>query len=204
MRLRSASLQPAFSAARTLRSMTMHFKIRPSGTRGRLLRLVVLGGLLSALAVPGLPAPVRADEPVRSGTIVSGTGSSPANFWVRGMEGCVGAPACSAWLQSGCEPALAGADPALHASIVDVADLAGTEREFDVRGGVGINWGRVVLQFWTDGSENPMAALWCEELFATASRWECAYGCTLPLPAGAKFMTISSGPDNTNIHWTLT
>ena len=178
---------------------------RSESRRGRALRHLLAAGALAMLAVPmASPGPARAAEPVRSGTILSGTGSSPANFWVRGMDGCVGAPACAAWLQTGCEPALAGSDPALHASIVDVAELAGSERRFGIRGGVGINWGRVIVQFWTDGSENPMAALYCEELFATPSRWSCGYGCIVTIPAGAKFMTVSSGPDNTDIRWTLT
>lgn len=186
--------------------MTTHSEGSPSVSRRvRVLRLALLSGLLAALASPvAVPSPVRAEEPVRSGTIVSGTGATPVNFWVRGMEGCVGAPTCSAWLQSGCEPALAGADPALHASIVDVAELAGTERDLDIRGRVGINWGYVIVQFWTDGSENPMAALFCQEVFAKPLRWGCDYGCTVRIPADAKFMTVTSSPDNTNIYWTLT
>ena len=195
-----------FSAAsRTLRHMNQpQISPRSASRQRRSVQVFLVAAVLAALATPvWSPGAVRAEEPVRSGMIVSGTGSSPANFWVRGMEGCVGAPTCSAWLQSGCEPALAGPDPALHASIVDVAELAGTERDFDVRGGLGINWGQVIVQFWTDGSENPMAALYCEELFAAESRWDCAHGCMVRIPAGAKFMTVSSGPDNTNIHWTL-
>ena len=173
--------------------------------RARLGRLASVAGVIAALTAPlAMPGSARAAEPIREGTILSGTGQSPANFWVRGMEGCVGAPTCSVWLQSGCEAALAGADPALHASIVDVAELAGTERELDVEDGVGLNWGRVIVQFWTDGSENPMAALYCEELFARPSRWDCVFGCTVRIPPGAKFMTVTSSPDNTNIHWTLT
>ena len=171
----------------------------------RTTRIISLIAVLIALVgTSALSGPVRADGPVRSGTILSGTGPSPANLWVRGMEGCVGAPTCAAWLQTGCDGALAGADPALHASIVDVAEVADTERRLDIQGGVGINWGRVIVQFWTDGSENPMAVLWCKELFANESLWDCAHGCTVRIPPGAKFMTVSSSPDNTKVDWTLT
>lgn len=151
-----------------------------------------------------LPSPASA-SPLRSGSIISGTGQSPANFWVRGMEGCVGAPACSAWLQSACQPALAGQNPALHASIVDVGDLADntTSRVLDVRSGIGINWGGFIVQFWTE-TKIPDPWQYCDEV--TRSRlnsWECGALCTFRIPRDAKWMTITSKPDNTNIDWTL-
>lgn len=168
------------------------------------------GTLLAAVAF----SPVRAAAPVRSGTILSGTGETPANPWVRGMEGCVGAPACSAWLQSGCAPALAGADLALHASIVDDADLADgvTERRLTVHRGVGLSGGPLTVQLWSRSDEWDMidepAGLdgqWCWELLA--DRLECRAfpnGCSLVIPADAEFMTITARPDGTSRTWTLT
>src|SRR5688500_20387211 len=128
-------------------------------------RKLVLALLAAKLLALASCSPVSAATPLRAGTIVSGTGESPANVWVRGMEGCVGAPACSAWLQSGCSPALAGQDPALHASIVDVADLADTDRVLRFQSGIGINWGSVIIQFWT---ETALGDYFCDEI--TTSR----------------------------------
>ena len=165
-------------------------------------RLVVLSAI-AALAL-ALPPSVRAGEPLRSGTILSGTGETPGNPWVRGMEGCVGAPTCSTWLQSGCAPALAGGDPALHASIVDVADFAdgATPRVLDFRSGPGLNWGTVTVQFWT------YTTYWCEEVLASRfDTWDCENyrgECHFEIPSTAEWMTISSRTDNTNITWTLT
>jgi hypothetical protein len=166
--------------------------------------LVVLAAALLA-AVPFFP--VRAATPQRSGTILSGTGWSPANVWVRGMEGCLGAPTCSAWMQSGCSTALAGTNPAVHAAIVDVAALADnrTERVLTVEGGVGINWGYYIVQFWTKAE----GSLDCGEILASRlDSWACGgtYSrrrCAFRVPAGARWMTITSSPDNTNIRWKL-
>ena len=117
------------------------------------------------------------------------------------MEGCVGAPTCSAWLQSMCSSTLAGQNPAVHASIVDVAELAyeDTERTLRVRGEIGINWGTFMVQFW-DG--------WCNEIASgriygrhCAEKYKV---CRFHIPSGAKWMTISPTPDNMSISWALT
>lgn len=172
-------------------------------------RKVVLVALAAALLAVVPLAPARAAAPVRSGSIVSGTGETPVNPWVRGMEGCVGAPACSAWLQSGCHPALAGSNPAVHASIVDVGKLAGTDRVLTVQGGIPINWGRFTVQFWTSTEDLGSAGIWCDEIAPGRLRsWECApvyriSPCPLRIPHGARWMTITSSPDNMNINWKL-
>ncbi len=183
--------------------MTTHLK-HSSSRPVRIVRLFLVAGILSALAAPvALPSSARASEPLRSGTILSGTGESPGSPWVRGMEGCVSAPSCSTWLQSGCVPALAGGDPALHASIVDVADFAGgaTPRVLDVRNGAGLNWGTVTVQFWT------MTQYWCAEVLGSRfDTWDCAGyrgECHFVMPREAEWMTITSRTDNTSISWTL-
>ena len=166
-------------------------------------RLILIALTAALLAVGPSLSPVRADGALRSGTIVSGTGQSPANFWVRGMDGCVGAPACSAWLQSACDPALSGQSPAVHAAIVDVEDLADTERVLRVQDGLGLNWGGVMVQFWT--GTNVGSWDYCMEIGGGRSsiREYARVGYSLRVPADAKWMTITSNPDNTNVAWTL-
>lgn len=202
----SAPLQPIFSTGLHAPCMTRHLK-NPYRRPQRLVRLLSVAGILSALAAPvALPSAVRADEPLRSGTILSGQGETPANVWVRGMEGCVGVPTCSAWLQSGCAPALAGVDPALQAAIVDVADLADgvTVRRIEVEDDVSLNGFPRMLQFWT-GTWDVLGAKGCKELLAhRLDRWDGWHGAyTFRIPAGATFMTISSSTDTTHAVWTL-
>lgn len=179
----------------------------------RRLRTLILVGVAAALLAAVASSPARAAGPSRTGTIVGGIGETPVSLWVRGADGCVGAPTCAAWLQSACHPDLAEKDPAVHASIVDVESLADgvTERVLDVHGGVGINWGYVVVQFWTEttlGVQPPSTWIgpweWCGELFASRVRaWECRDDCRFRIPVDAKWMTITSSPDNTNITWAL-
>src|SRR5687768_11010259 len=90
-------------------------------TTGRWVRggLVITLVTLATMRLPGmaLSASPAISPPLRSGTIIGGPdtmGSAPCGLTAE----------CAAWLQSGCSPALAGRDPALHTSIVDVADLA--------------------------------------------------------------------------------
>jgi hypothetical protein len=184
--------------------MTACLRNNPSGMPARSGRLILLAGILAVFAVPAaLPSAVRAEEPLRSGTIVSGASETPANPWPQGMEGCVGATTCSAWLQSGCAPALAGADPALQASIVDVADLADgvTTRTLSAVG--------LVVQFWRDGGFG-LDGQGCEELLAErlSTHEDCKLlsplpGCALRIPAAATFMTITGRPDTLPTEWTL-
>lgn len=176
----------------------------------RALRVLVLVVVATTLLAGIASAPVRAAGAVRSGSIVSGTGETPASPWIRGMEGCVGAPACSAWLQSGCHPALAGQRPGLQASIVDVESLAGkgTYRVLTVQGGVPINWGDFMVQLWTGTEELGTRGVWCTEIVRSRlTSWECArrhpFVCTFRIPGNARWMTITSSPDNVNINWTL-
>src|SRR5688500_13131207 len=95
-----------------------------TGQRWKRTGLVIALVALVTVGLPGLArsASLAPSPPLRSGRIVGGpdtTGSAPCGL----------APDCVAWLQSGCNPALAGRDPALHTSIVDVSDLAdGTTR----------------------------------------------------------------------------
>ena len=171
-----------------------------------------LAVLLAALAmVVALPTGGRAAEPQRAGTISGGVGETPISPWVRGMEGCVGAASCSAWLQSGCAPELAGVDPAFQAAIVDVGDLAGGgERTLSIRPEAVVFGARYTVQFWTE-SHLLMRWDWCYELLDLRFRsWECGgggfsdYSCHFRIPDEAKWMTITSTPENALTSWSLT
>lgn len=170
-----------------------------------------LAVLLTVLAlVMAVPTGSRAAEAVRSGTISGGVGETPISPWVRGMEGCVGAPSCSAWLQSGCAPELTGVDPAVQAAIVDVGDLADSgERTLSIRPELVVFGARYTVQFWTE-SHLLMRWDWCYELLDLRFRsWECGrggdvYDCQFRIPAEAKWMTITSTPENALTSWSLT
>lgn len=146
----------------------------------------------------------------RSGTIIDGV------FTTGPAVGCGLQPDCAAWLAAGCSAALAGVDPAWHASIVDVTDRAGTSARFAIARGVGesVILGGVVVQFWTAA---------CTELPGSwSSFWDChgppcysearylagaRFGrervrTTLSIPERAAWMTISA-KDNLNLDWTL-
>lgn len=177
----------------------------------RVVHLVVLAGLLATVAAPAaLPSVVRAAQPQRSGTIIGGVGETPVSPWVRGMEGCVGAPTCSAWLQSGCAPQLAGMNPALQAAIVDVGDLADSrERTLALRGELIVFGARYTVQFWTE-SHLLGRWDWCGEILHLRFRsWDCVrsssrFECPFRIPPGAKWMTITASPENAKLSWTLT
>ena len=135
-------------------------------------------------------------QPVRSGTILSGDTA----FLESEVGACQMATDCRAWLESGCDPALANRNPALMASIVDVGDLADgrTPRvfEYTVAKPAGLRWGGNVIQFWRQDCTQIRGRLW--------HPWEQRrYGDTF-IPVSAEWMTVSSTPDNAHIVWTLT
>lgn len=154
-------------------------------------RLVALAAI-SVLAL-ALPAPVPASESMPSGRILSGAGETPASPEVD--YGCAGAVDCRIWLESGCSPDHAGDDPALHASIVKVAHLAGaaTPRK------VGTSpWIPLRIQFWSaDCTEIPKSR-W--------TTWDCRVDrrhCFFRIPASALWMTVSARADNVDTDWAL-
>lgn len=176
----------------------------------RTTRALAVIGVLTALAgAVALSTPGRAGEPLRSGTIISGTGETPVSFWVRGAEGCVSTPNCSAWLQSGCDPALTGINPGPQSAIVDIEDVvdANPDRTLEVHDRFGINSGDFLVQFWTE--TGPLGRWdFCEEVLdARVSSWVCertdAARCEIRIPYFAKWMTITSSPDNVYLDWEL-
>jgi hypothetical protein len=166
---------------------------------------LLLVSATALLALGPFASPAAADAPLRSGTIVGGTGETPVSLWVRGMDGCVGAPTCAAWMQSLCDSRLAGGKVAIHASIVNVGELADakTERFLKIHPVVGLNWGHFIVQFWTGtrlGSYEFCAEIMGSRLNSWATGGDRAI---FRIPEGAQWMTITSSPDNTSIRWTL-
>lgn len=148
-------------------------------------------------------ATVAAPPQVRSGTIVGGTGVIFAGEQPAGERwGCEYAAECQAWLQSNCNPALAGHDPVLTASIVDVGALADgrTPRSF--------RWGApslvhpgAVIQFWReDCTEIPNT----ERHTHNPYKNRCGTCEPFPIPGGATWMTVSGNWTTAHLTWTLT
>src|SRR5687767_4540809 len=80
---------------------------------------------ITAMTMFASPSTAASPKPARSGTIEGGTGVIFAGEQPAGERwGCEYAAECQTWLQSGCNPALAGHDPVPTASIVDVGALA--------------------------------------------------------------------------------
>ena len=127
-------------------------------------------------------------------------------------SGCAYAADCLAWLHSGCDPAQAGHDPVLTASIVDVGDLAdgSTRRSLEMRAPSVPPWGLypgVVVQFWRqDCTEVPDTKLHSIGRDAT-SCWGYLGGgfatCAFHIPAEATWMTLSGYVTTLNLSWTL-
>ena len=177
---------------------------------GRRFGLLLVAGILTASAVPmALANSTRAAEPQMSGQIVGGVGETPISPWVRGAEGCVGAATCSTWLQSGCAPNLGGIDPAFQAAVVDVGALAdSSERTLVLHPEVVVFGARYTVQFWIN-SDAPLNGYWCEEILDLRFHsWDCfrhiaGVECQIRIPPHARWMTITSSPENIKTSWTL-
>jgi hypothetical protein len=180
-------------------------------------RRLVVAGLTAAVLALSAMAPVRADRvPLRSGTIEGGAGvelagGQPWEQPAAERSGCEYAVDCLAWAQSGCSPALAGHDPALTASIVDVRSLADgrTPRVLRMTAPTIPPWGLypgVVIQFWRqDCTEIPEAKL---HSLGSSSTCEGHVGsgfgsCTFRITAGATWMTLSGYATTAHLSWAL-
>jgi hypothetical protein len=174
-------------------------------TRARVVFISVLIGALMA----GLAPTVQAQgKPIRSGSIVVGTGSSQRALGWPGeaVDGeCQMVPDCLAWLETGCDPALAGREPAVTASIVDVSKLADgrTPRSITLSG-VGLHWGEVLVQFWRSTPGNRYPWFDCQEI--EGSSFLTGYprhNEPRSIPLGSTWMTITTNVDNTTVTWAL-
>ncbi|HUQ39003.1 MAG TPA: hypothetical protein VM030_02530 [Acidimicrobiales bacterium] len=180
-------------------------------TKRMLIPMVLIAACLAA--GPGSSS-VRAETPQRAGTILGGDGllvygsgtSNPTD-----ESGCKYAADCQAWLESGCNPALSGHDPVVTASIVDVSGLADgrTRRVLRMRAPSIPPWGLfpgVVIQFWRqDCTELPGTKLHtlgnaksCQGYLGNGSS-----SCTFPIPAKARWMTLSGYATTVTLSWTL-
>ena len=182
----------------------------------RLALLLTIGFAMTTI----LPPAARAvgTKPVRSGTILGGVGvelagGQPWENPAAERSGCEYAAECQAWLQSGCNPALAGVDPVLTASIVDVRDLADgrTSRSLDMVAPSVPPWGLfpgAVVQFWrNDCTEIDDAKLHTIGSDATCEQPRGVHQgsrCTFHIPIGVRWMTLSGYATTVHLSWTLT
>lgn len=178
-------------------------------------RIISATILLALLLAPVQIAAADNRAVLRSGTISGGTGlelagGQPWENPAAERSGCQYALDCRAWLQSGCEPALAGHDPALTASIVDVSDLAGdrTRRSLHMVAPRIPPWGLypgAVIQFWRqDCTEIRFAK---RHTIGTNSGCEWQDGVArckaFRIPTRARWMTISGYATTARLSWSL-
>ncbi len=138
----------------------------------------VIAVLISALSAPAARAGWGA---WRNGAVRSGTVVNPANY--TGPSNCSVAPDCVAWLASGCDPLLAGRDPAAFTSIVDVRNLAGSERSIRAMGAFGTWLAGAYYEFWSSACRRVGYVL-------------VDGGARLTIPSDAAWMTVpgQTGP----------
>lgn len=181
-------------------------------TRAIRIGLAVAVAVAAIIAV-GPRASAARQEPTRSGTITGWGATWVAMFngeardcqwseWVAGAN-----PECAAWLQSGSNPALAGRNPAVTASIENVAEFADgtTPRHFDWRAigypGFGIGGG-VVVQLWRKDCTEIRSSKWRSAEWYGPGRWSNRSSTTFPIPSDAKWMTVTTN-DTANLRWNL-
>lgn len=182
-------------------------------------RVAALAAIFAVLAVPSV---ARASEPARTGTITGWGYTWPAMFsgearncqWNEGPSNDHAASLnaeCRAWLDSGCNPALAGRDPAVTASIEAISDLADgtTIRTFqwDAATTPEGDLGGVVVQMWKGDCTEIRDADWWE--WRSANRqgtyccsWVQEKTTTFAIPRTARWMTVTTN-DTVRVQWTL-
>ena len=179
---------------------TLGWKAEPEGdiTMRRIISVAILIWLL-VVPITGATAD---EEAVRSGTILAGPISGLAGGYPRE---CSMTADCLAWLASGCDESLAGRDPALEASIEDVADLA-PHNIFSIFEHAAGAAAYATVQFWRQD---------CTEIGTTKAEPGKVF---LEIPPTARWMTVTgytynpwatwppvpnvSGP--LTLNWTLT
>ena len=165
--------------------------------------LVSLGLIVGAAATGSAQTSAAGPKPpVRSGTIAGGTGVIFAGQQPAGERwGCEYSVECQAWWVSGCDSRLAGQDPAVTASIVDVGALADgrTRRSFKWDAFILVHPG-AVIQFWRQNcTEIPDA----ERHTHNPYRNKCGTCEPFRIPRGAKWMTVSANWTTAHLTWTL-
>lgn len=171
--------------------------------------------LLALILAPAQIAVAGNRDPLRSGTIGGGTGlelagGQPWENPAAERSGCQYALDCLAWLQSDCEPALAGHDPALTASIVDVGKLADgrTRRSFHMVAPRIPPWGLypgAVVQFWRQNCTEIRFAKRHTIGSNSMCDWQDGVARCKPfrIPTGARWMTVSGYATTARLSWSL-
>ena len=126
-------------------------------------------------------------------------------LWSEWGAGAGPNPECEAWVLSGCDPDLAGREPAVTASIVDVADLAddNATRVFEWRARDGYDYGGVVVQLWTAQCTEIPGSKWRSRNPAFYSNIVQQHERNFLLPPETGWMTVTTN-DPVNLEWTLT
>lgn len=159
-------------------------------------------GILTAatVAVVIVAAPARSQEegtPVRSGTIIGGyypfAGVAPGP----GPD-CMATADCAPWVVAGCPAAMAGMNPALHTSIVDVRAIAGSRRAWTLRVDAAVPVGMlggVSVQLWDFA---------CTEIYQHGGDFWTAIesAARFKIPKEARWMTVAS-VDTPPLTWAL-
>lgn len=110
------------------------------------------------------------------------------------------------WLESGCDPALAGREPAVTASIQSVSNLAdgATSRAFDWSAPPETDYGGVVVQLWNaDCTEVPGSEWRSMDRRGTWPTRVNDFSTRFVIPEGANWMTVTTN-DTAEVKWTLT
>jgi hypothetical protein len=185
-----------------------------------------------AAAAVTMSAPISSaapPKPLRSGTITGWGATWPAMFngeardcqwseWALeaedlGIDGvdtpAIGGanPECAAWLKSRCNPALAGRNPAVTASIVDIRKLADgtTPRRFEWQAFSYPGWtvgGGVVVQLRRASCTEIVTSKWRSLAWYSSGLEVTRPGTTFVLPRGAAWMTVTTN-DSANLEWRL-
>jgi hypothetical protein len=161
--------------------------------------LVVCVASVATLSTPALSAPT----PERSGTIIGGWYPGLA-YLAPSPRGCRVTSECLVWWASGCSPELAGRNPGLHDSIVDVRGLGRRARAYDfvVRrvgptSAVPLPKGGLTVEMWTAE---------CKALGEVGTYRGGSQGILdrdrFRIPTNAAWMTVASS-DNTKVEWAL-
>ena len=142
---------------------------------------LMVGSVATAEAKKGRKATgvhrASAEDAAPSGTIVSGLSGLHRDFLV----GCEMALDCRAWLASDCDPALSGREPALSASIEDVAGLGAVSSSWRFEHAPGAAaYARV--QFWRGDCTEIKRARWGSGRCPACSLW---------MPRSARWMTVT-------------
>ena len=150
------------------------------------MRRIILVAILIGLLVVPVKGATADEEAVRSGTLLAGPVSGLGGGYPRG---CDMTPDCRAWLASHCDPALAGRDPAMEASIEDLGDLADTTTQ-------------AAFEYAPGAAASAIVQFWDQECIETGTRIQAQAGrVLLTIPLLARWMTVTGYTYNPWATW---